>query len=104
MTSSSNSVLRSSIALEHRSLWFATIVLHDDEILISGWSWTGRVTERIPIKEITTVERWTVGEGPNFRFQSTNGRTPVFGRVQDKAKFWEKALEKDERVEVKLRH
>jgi hypothetical protein len=53
--------------------------------------------------EVAVVEKWTVTHGPNFRFHTTDSSHTVFGRIHKHAKFWELALEKDDRVELKLR-
>ena len=97
-------VLSSSFTLEGRTLWFGTIELHQEEVVISGWTWTGPVTERIDIEEIKKVEKWTVTLGPNIRLYRANGKRPVFGRIHKEAKFWELAFEKDDRFDLTLRH
>ncbi|MFB6098969.1 MAG: hypothetical protein ABEK84_07655 [Salinibacter sp.] len=96
--------MTSPVTLEHRSLWFATIELRREGIVVSGWGWTGPVTERIPIEEVAEVEKWTVTQGPNFRLHTKSGRSPLFGRIRKGAKFWELALEKDDRFNLTLRH
>ncbi|MFB6098968.1 MAG: hypothetical protein ABEK84_07650 [Salinibacter sp.] len=104
MQNADDSLLESSLSLENRSLWFGNIQLYPDEVVISGWSWTGPVEERIPIDEIEMVEKWTVTEGLNFRLRSMNGRAPVFGRIEEGAKFWEVTFDQDDRIELKKRH
>ncbi|PSQ69241.1 MAG: hypothetical protein BRD26_06820 [Bacteroidetes bacterium QH_1_64_81] len=90
MSESGEPVLSSSFTLEGRTLWFGTIELHQEEVVISGWTWTGPVTERIDIEEI--------------KLHRANGKRPVFGRIHKEAKFWELAFEKDDRVDLTLRH
>lgn len=103
MSSPQEPRLRSSITLEHRNWWFVTIEYYQEEFILDGWAWKGPVTERIPMDEVALVEKWTVTQGPNFRFHTTNSSRTVFGRIHKHAKFWELALEKDDRVELKLR-
>ena len=90
--------------MEDRTLWFGTIELHQEEVVISGWTWTGPITERTTIEEIKKVEKWTVRRGPNIRLLRANGKRPVFGRIHRGAKFWERAFKKDDRVDLTLRH
>ncbi len=104
MSSSEEPVLSSSVTLEGRSLWFGTLKLYEEELVVSGWTWTGPVEERIAIDDIALVEKWTVTLGPNFRVHITDDRDPLFGRIQKGAKFWELTLEKHERIDFRLRH
>lgn len=97
-------ILRSAITLRNRSLWFAEIELYREGIIISGWTWTGSGTVRFPAGEIELVEKWTVTLGPNFRLLPAGRRQPVFGRIHREAKFWELALERHERIDLRLRH
>ena len=103
MSSSQDPRLYSSITLEHRNWWFVTIEYYHEEFVLSGWTWTGFVTERLPMDEVAVIEKWTVTHGPNFRFHTTDSSHTVFGRIHKHAKFWKLALEKDDRVELKLR-
>lgn len=79
--------LISPLRLEDRTLWFGKIKLYEDEIVISGWCWTGPVTTHISLRTVTVFEKWTVKQGPNFRINRKNGR-PIFGRIETGAKFW----------------
>jgi len=95
--------LSSPITLKNRALWFGKIQLHDDRIVISGWTWTGPIEEKIQLSEITSLEKWSVTEGQNFRL-SRDGGAPVQGRIEKGAELWALEFEDDERVELKRRH
>lgn len=97
-------VIDSNITLENRSLWWARLSLYEEELVLSGWTWTGPQEERIPIEDVELVEKWTVTLGPNIRVHTTDGRPPIFGRVHKGAKFWELIIERHERIQLRLRH
>lgn len=97
-------VIKSTIALKNRSLWWARLTLYEDELVLTGWTWTGPQEERIPIDGVDLVEKWTVTLGPNIRVHTADDRTPIFGRIHKGTKFWELAIEKHEHIELKLRH
>lgn len=104
MSTSEEPVLSSAVTLEDRSLWFGTLELYEEELVVSGWTWTGPMEERIAIDDIALVEKWTVTLGPNVRVHTTSDRDPLFGRIHKGAKFWELVLEKHERIDLRLRH
>lgn len=104
MSPSREAILTSPITLRNRSIWFTEIELYREGIVISGWTWTGPVTERFPAGEIDLVEKWTVTLGPNFRLRPADRRQPAFGRIHRGAKFWELALDRHERIDLQLRH
>lgn len=97
-------VIDSDITLENRSLWWTSLTLYEDELVLSGWTWTGFQEERIPLGQVDLVEKWTVSLGPNIRVHTTDDRSAIFGRIHDGVKFWELALEKHEGIELRLRH
>lgn len=104
MSISKEPVIDSSIALENRSLWWASLSLYEDKFVLSGWSWAGPQEEHISIEDVELIEKWTVTLGPNIRVHMANGRPPIFGRIHEGAKFWELVLEKHEDIELRLRH
>ena len=100
---STSPILSSSFQLERGTLWFGTIELYENKIVVSGWTWTGPVETQVSIDDIRHVEKWTVQEGPNFRIVE-NGNGNIYGRIETGAKFWADAFKEDDRVRLKLRH
>lgn len=98
-----DSKLTSPLTLEDIVLWFGSIELYPDKIVISGWSWTGKTEQEIPIQNISTFEKWTNRKGPNFRIR-INGEDSVYGRMEEGAELWALEMEEDERLELKRRH
>ena len=95
--------LSSPLNLEDRTLWFGTVELYEDTVVISGWTWWGRVRETIPLESIAVFEKWSTLKGQNFRFVC-NGRAPVWGRIERGAELWALELKKEEGIELKRRH
>jgi hypothetical protein len=96
-------ILSSPVTLEAPNLWFGHIHLYEDEIVISGWTWTGPVDEAIPFSSVSGFEKWTVRKGQNFRL-GRNGKPSIRGRIERGAELWASMLEEDERIKVKRRH
>ena len=96
-------ILSSSVTLENRTLWFGKIELHEDQVVISGWTWRGVSEERIPLGDITSFEKWSVQKGPNFRLHFGQGHS-VFGRIEQGIGFWAQELRRGERIKVTRRH
>lgn len=103
----SEAKLSSPVTLKNRALWFGKIELQEDQIVISGWRWTGPVKETIPIADINSFEKWTVLKGQNFRLNRDGDpdgqQSPLRGRIEKKIGLWALELEK-KGVEVKMRH
>jgi hypothetical protein len=95
--------LSSPFTLVNRTLWFGKIALYEDQIVLSGWSWTGYVKTTIPFDRIHFVAKWTVQEGPNVEIHR-KGDAPILGRIEKGAGLWEQELRKEGRIELKLRH
>lgn len=99
--------LSSPVALENKTLWFGKIELKADEILISGWTWSGPAGKAIAIRSITTFETWTEREGTNFRLKinglEINGKAPIRGRIKKGLGLWQLKMEGDERVDLRRR-
>lgn len=85
-TGNGSPLLSSSISLRNQTLWFGQIKLYEDHILLTGWTWTGRVREKIPLSEIRKVETWSVPEGPNV-IMHVNG-SKLRGRIEDGIGLW----------------
>lgn len=94
--------LSSPVTLKNRTLWFGEIELKAEEVLISGWTWSGPTEKTIPIRSITTFETWTKREGTNFRLR-INGEAPIRGRIKKGLGLWEAKMESDERVDLRRR-
>jgi len=104
LSSNPLSILSSPFSLDNRTLWFGQIDLYENEVVISGWGWTGPVEERILLDDLRRVDKWSVRRGPNVVLHTTNGRKPIRGRIERGVKFWELRFKEDERVELKMRH
>lgn len=97
-----NAKLSAPVTLKGRSLWFGKIKLYEDELVISGWTWSGPTEETLPLPSITTFETWSVRDGTNFRL-GIDGAAPIRGRIEEGLGLWEVTLDTDERVDVKRR-
>lgn len=51
-----------------RSLWFGKAKLFDDGLVLSGWEWTGRYEQHIPVRKIESA-RWYPREDYNLRLR-----------------------------------
>jgi hypothetical protein len=102
MSDSDAPLLSSSVSVERQTLWFERIELIEHNVVISGWSWTGPIERPISLDAIRVVDRWEVTEGPNFVFQ-TERHGALRLRIQG-AWHWQKAFQKDPRIELKRRH
>lgn len=94
-------ILSSSISLTGRTLWFGTAKLYNSHLSISGWGWTGRFEKDIPIGSIRLVEKWSVLKGPNLVIHLSD---EVFHCRVKGVGFWEREFDRDERIDLKLRH
>lgn len=94
--------LSSPAALKDRSLWFGKIELYENDIVISGWTWSGPTVERIPISNLLLFETWAEREGTNFRLE-IDGELPIRGRIETGVGLWEAKMDTDERVTLKRR-
>lgn len=79
------------------------IELHEDAVVISGWTWSGPVEETIPLKTITAFEKWITPKGQNFCFVR-NGEPLIRGRIERGAELRALELKNDENIELKRRH
>lgn len=94
--------LSSSVTLTDQSLWFGKMELHENAILISGWSWSGPTTKRIPLATLVLFETWSERDGTNFRLE-IDGGPPIRGRIKERLGLWEVKMDADERVHLKRR-
>ncbi len=94
--------LSSPVTLTGRLLWFGQLQLHEDDIVISGWTWSGPTTEIIPLRDVALFETWSDRDGTNFRVE-IDGTCPIRGRIQAGIGLWEAKMETDERVVLKRR-
>lgn len=99
----SEATLSSPLSLRDCTLWFGKIKLHEDKIVISGWTWDGPFEKDIPIRKITAFETWANRKGPNFRLQIDEG-VSIQGRIEKGLGLWQNTLETDERVRFQRRH
>jgi hypothetical protein len=92
--------LSSPVTLKDRALWFGEIELYEDEIVISGWTWTDPVKEEIPLSNVKRFHRWPPRrKGQNFHV-SREDNPSRGGRIEKGLSLWTSELE-DEGVEVK---
>lgn len=92
--------LSSPVNLRGRALWFGEIELREDQISISGWSWTGPVEETISLDNVTKFYKWPPDrKGPNFRL-SCESEVSLRGKMKG-AELWARQFEDEDRVEVK---
>ena len=96
--------LRSDVALRRRTLWLGEMELYDDELVISGWRWSGSVWRPIPITEIRQVEKWPAPEGMVNLVVRPEKRDDFYCRVEEGIFYWVKEFREDERTDVKIRH
>jgi hypothetical protein len=89
-------------ARDSRVRWLGCLDLYDEELVLSGWGWTGPAEERIPLSSIDAVEKWSATEGPNLRIHSQDRSRPLELRVTG-AVFWAQALQ-ERGVTVKRKH
>jgi hypothetical protein len=102
--SAPNGPLSFDVDLERKPLWFGTLVLYDDHLKISGWSWTGPLQETIRFEHIPVVERWsTPKQGPNFIIHRTQG-SALHCRVGNGAFYLANAFKEDATIKLKRRH
>lgn len=94
--------LVSAARLNGRNWWFARMELRPHAVVIAGWTWGGRATERIPMDRLLLVETWAEREGTNVRFE-IDGAPPLRGRIEKGLGLWEAHLDSDERVALKRR-
>jgi hypothetical protein len=95
--------LSSPLVLEDRTLWFGTIELYEDTVVISGWGWWGPVSETIPLERIAVFEKWTTLKGQNFCFVCDE-RASVWGRIEQGVELWALELKNEQGIELKRRH
>lgn len=96
--------LRSDVALRQRTLWLGKMELYEDELAISGWTWTGSVWRPIPIEEIRQVEKWPAPEGMVNLVIRPENRDDFYCRVEGGIFYWVKEFREDERTDVEIRH
>ena len=94
--------LSSPVTLKGQTLWFGKIELYENEIVISGWTWSGPVAEEIPIPSLLLFETWSERQGTNFRLE-IDGAPPTRGRIESGVGLWESKMETDERVDLQRR-
>lgn len=99
----SEATLSSPLSLKNGTLWFGEIELHEEKIVISGWTWDGPFEKDIPIRKITAFETWANRKGPNFRLR-IDGEASIQGRIEKGLGLWQNTLETDGRVQFKRRH
>lgn len=98
----SEAPLSSPLSLKDGTLWFGEIELHDEKIVISGWTWDGRFEKDIPIRKIKAFETWSNRKGANFRLR-LDGEASIKGRIEKGLGLWQNTLETDERVRFERR-
>jgi len=96
--------LRSDVALRQRTLWLGKMELYEDELAISGWTWTGSVWRPIPITEIRQVEKWPAPEGTVNLVIRPENRDDFYCRVEGGIFYWVKEFRDDERTDMEIRH
>ena len=100
----SEPTLSSPVTLLDQTLWFGEIRLQDNEITVSGWTWTGPFRRRIPIRKIMVFETWAGGKGDNYFRMMVDGGNPVRGQIGSGIGLWEMRIEADGRVDLKRQH
>lgn len=99
----SEATLSSPVSLHDRTLLFGEMELHDEKIVISGWTWDGPYEKEIPIRRITAFETWSNRKGTNFRLR-IDGDVSIKGRIEKGLGLWQNALETDDRIRFKRRY
>lgn len=85
MTTKPISKAADRILLTGRAKYFAerevygTARLKLDRIVITGWTWRGRVERTIPLESVLNVDWWTLtNDGPNLEVSTNNGQRIAF--------------------------
>jgi hypothetical protein len=85
MTTKPISKAADRVLLSGRARFFAPgeiygrVRLNLDRIVVSGWTWRGRVERTVPLDAVDDVEWWTLtNDGPNLALLTNNGQRFAF--------------------------
>ncbi len=72
-------LLSSRIRFLERGLIFGRARLYFDRIIVKGWTWQGRIRKTIRLKDVSSVNWWTLtDDGPNLSIGTNNGGSLAF--------------------------
>lgn len=87
MNTNSTPILQTKATTVDSSLWFGRAALYPDRIVLTGWSWTGRVRRTFPLDQVDVIETWSHSEGANVRVHFDDGERQSL-RLKESLGLW----------------